>query len=414
MDLRRTPAESQRIARIPTQRRTSDYFRGSCRIHLMINQERLVSLFKDLCLINAPPLAEKESVAFVKKHLIGMGLEVEEDQAGPRIGGNANNLIALLRGNTSGAPKVYLSAHFDTVEPTAGLVIGERSAGSGEGVEYFSDSDTILGADDKAGMAPAIEAVQCLIESGNPHGDVCLLLSVAEEIGLKGAGVLEIEKLGLDFGYVLDTGPPVGSFVTRTATHDKLDVTITGKPAHSGKDPEHGISAIQVAADALHEMRLGRIGPETTANFGLIEGGSAVNVVPSLVKLRGEARSTDVGTLEAQVGHMIMRFEEAARKWGAQVEIEHRRHYTSYEIPEESKVVQVALRAARALGFEPELRTTLGGSDANIYNSKGVLSIVLATGMKAIHTHDEHVSSKDLVDTARLALQVLLDSAQEC
>lgn len=381
-------------------------------MHLMINEERLVSLFKKLCLINAPALAEKEAVAFVKKHLLDMGLEVEEDDAGGRIGGNANNLIAWLRGDVVGAPRVYLSAHFDTVEPTAGLVIGERSSDAG-GVEYFSESDTILGADDKSGMAPAIEAVQCLIESGKPHGDVCLLLSVAEEIGLKGAGALDIGSLDLDFGYVLDTGPPVGSFVTRTATHDKLDVTITGKPAHSGKDPEHGISAIQVAADALHDMRLGRVGPETTANFGLIEGGSAVNVVPSTVKLRGEARSTDVAILEEQVGHMIMRFEEAARKWGAKVQIEHRRHYTAYEIPEDSQVVQIALRAARSLGFEPELRTTLGGSDANIYNAKGVPSLVLATGMKAIHTHDEHVSRKDLADTALLALQVLLESVDQ-
>lgn len=372
----------------------------------MINEERLVSLFRELCLIDAPSLEEKDSVAFVKDHLTGIGLEVLEDKAGEKIGGNGNNLIAWLRGNKPGAPKVYLSAHFDTVEPTAGLIIEER-----EGV-FYSASDTILGADDKAGMAPAIEAVRSLMESGEPHGDVCLLLSVAEEIGLKGAGALDIESLGLDFGYVLDTGPPVGSYVTRTATHDKLDITIYGKPAHSGKDPEKGISAIQVAAAAIHGMKLGRIGPNTTANIGLIEGGTAVNVVCPFVKMRGEARSTNVEELDAQVDHMVQRFEEIAREWGAEVKIDHKRHYNAYQVPDDAQVVTIGQRAARNLGFSGELRTTLGGSDANIYNTKGVPSIVLATGMTEIHTHNEHVSRKDLVDTARLALEILRESAR--
>lgn len=371
----------------------------------MINEERLVQLFKDLCLINAPALQEADSVAFVRKHLEGMGLEVSEDEAGAKIGGNANNLIAWLRGNKPDAPKIFLSAHFDTVEPTAGLVITER-----DGV-FYSDSETILGADDKGGMAPAIEAVQALIESGEPHGDVCLLFSVSEEIGLLGADALDIKSLGLDFGYVLDTGPPVGSFVNRTATHDKLDITIYGKPAHSGKDPEKGINAIQVAAEAIHGMNIGRIGPETTANLGMIEGGTATNVVCPFVKIKAEARSTSVPELDKQVDHMIQKFEEAARKWGAEVKIDHARHYVSYHVPEDSEVVKVAQRASQALGFDPVLRTTLGGSDANIYNQKGVPCIVVATGMDKIHTHDEFISRKELVDTARLAYQLVVEAA---
>lgn len=366
----------------------------------------MIQLFKELCLINAPALDEKDSVAYVKAHLSNLGLEVQEDQAGQKIGGNANNLIAWLRGNKPRAPKVFLSAHFDTVEPTAGLQIDETN-----GV-FSSASDTILGADDKAGMAPAIEAVHSFIESGEPHGDVCLLLSVAEEIGLKGAGALEIEKLGLDFGYVLDTGPPVGSFVTRTATHDRLDVTIKGKPAHSGKDPEKGISAIQVAADAIHGMKLGRIGPEMTANIGIIEGGTAVNVVCPEVRIRAEARSTSIEDLDKQIGHMIGCFDRAATVWGAEVKIEHERHYDSYSIPDNAKVVQIAQQASRDLGLEPTLRTTLGGSDANIYNSKGVPCIVMATGMDKIHTHDEYVSRADLVRTAELAYRVLVRAAE--
>lgn len=373
----------------------------------MINEARLITLFKDLCLINAPALEERECVQFVKQHLTELGLEVHEDSAGAKIGGNANNIIAWLRGTVPTAPKIFLSAHFDTVEPTAGLVIEER-----DGV-FYSSSDTILGADDKGGMAPAIEAVRVLKESGEPHGDVCLLFSVAEEIGLKGAAALKIEELGLDFGYVLDTGPPVGSFVTKTATHDKLDVRIVGKPAHSGKDPEKGINAIQVAAEAISGMRLGRIGPETTANIGIISGGTAVNVVCPEVLIRGEARSTSVEELDEIVAHIVQRFEAAAAKFGTTVHIDHKRHYDSYTVADDSMVVQLGIRASQALGFEPTLRTTLGGSDANVYNSKGVPCIVLATGMDKIHTHDEFISRKDLVDTARLTLEILRQAAKQ-
>jgi len=372
----------------------------------VINQDRLVKLFTELCLINAPAMQELECKEYVKKHLQQMGLEVSEDDAAKKLGGNSNNVIAWLKGNKPVAPRIFLSAHLDTVEPTKGLVIEER-----DGV-FYSASDTILGADDKGGMAPAIEAVQCLLETNASHGDVCLLFSVGEEIGLKGASVVDLENLNLDFGYVLDTGPPVGSFVTRTATHDKLDVTIIGKPAHAGKDPEKGINAIQVLATAVEGMRLGRIGPETTANIGLIEGGTAVNVVCAQVKLKAEARSTSVQELDAQVDHMVQRFEQAASQWGAQVHIKHERHYTSYSIPEESKVVQIALDASRNCGFEPRLRTTLGGSDANVYNAKGVPCIVVATGMDKIHTHDECISRQDLIDTARLAYEIVVEAAK--
>ena len=373
----------------------------------MINEERLVKLFKDLCLIDAPALKEADSVAFVRRHLESMGLEVSEDDAATKVGGNANNLIAWKRGTLPSAPKIFLSAHFDTVEPTAGLVIGER-----DGV-FFSESDTILGADDKGGMAPAIEAIQALIESGEPHGDVCLLFSVCEEIGLKGAAALDIQSLGLDFGYVLDTGPPVGTFVTRTATHDKLDITIIGKPAHSGKDPEHGINAIQVAATAITGMKLGRIGPQTTANLGKIAGGTATNVVCPSLTIHAEARSTSVDELDAQVDHMISKFESAAREWGAVAKIDHHRHYNAYHVSEDSPVVRIAQAASRNLGFEPSLRTTLGGSDANVYNQKGIPAIVVATGMDHIHTHDETISRKDLVDTAKLAYQLILEAAKQ-
>jgi tripeptide aminopeptidase len=371
----------------------------------MVNEERLVSLFKKLCLINCPPLNERAGVDWTAAHLKSMGLDVWEDDAGAKIGGNAGNLIATLKGNVPGAPRIFLSAHFDTVEPTEGLVIAER-----DGVLY-SASDTILGADDKGGMAPAIEAIQHFIESGEPHGDVVLLFTVAEEIGLMGAGALKIEDLGLDFGYVLDTGPPVGTFVTRTATHDMFNAVIIGKPAHAGKHPEEGISAIEVMADAISQMKLGRIGPETTANFGVVRGGTATNVVCPLVKIEGEVRSSSLEELNAQASHMRDVLESVAAKWGAKVVIEQERHYASYNLDPGSPVVKLGQDAARARGGTGELRTSLGGSDANQFNAKGVPSIVLATGMELIHTHDERISRRDLIATTELTVEVIRRAA---
>lgn len=357
-------------------------------------------------MIDAPALCEKESVEFTKDYLSRMGLEVWEDDAGARIGGNANNVFARLAGNVPGAPKIFFCAHFDTVEPTAGLTISLD-----DGV-YSSSSDTILGADDKAGMAPAIEAVATLAESGEPHGDVYLVLCVAEEIGLKGAMACDaIRDLGVDYGYVFDTGPPVGTFVNRVGSRSDFVARIVGKPAHAGKHPEEGINAIQTAGAALARMSLGRIDEVTTSNVGLIEGGSAVNVVPANVILRGEARSFDAQKLEAQLEGMESAVRDACQDFGATCQIQVESAYRGYHISEDAPVTKNAVAAAQAIGFSGALRDTLGGSDANAFNEKGVSTIVCGTGMEKIHTHDEFVSQKDLVDLTRLAISLAKTAA---
>lgn len=371
-----------------------------------VNEARLVQLFKELCLIDAPAKKEREVADYVINVLKGMGLEVWEDKAGEAVGGNSGNVIALFKGTKPGAPRIFLSAHLDTVEPTAGLKIIDEQG------RLSSDGTTILGADDKGGMAPAIEAIRVIQESGEEHGDVVLLFSICEEIGLLGAANVNLDELNLDFGFVLDTGPPVGSFVTRTATHDMLNVTFIGKPAHAGKHPEDGINAIQVAADAVSRMKIGRIGPETTSNFGIIKGGTAVNVVCPSVTLYGEARSTNVAELDAQIAHMKEACQAAADAWGAKVEFNYERHYDAYLVDSDTTVVKVAKSAAAKLGMPGDLRTTLGGSDANIYNAKGVPSIVVATGMEEIHTHAEFITIADLVATAELTVELIRESAK--
>jgi tripeptide aminopeptidase len=213
-------------------------------------------------------------------------------------------------------------------------------------------------------------------------------------------------------GFVLDTGPPVGTVVYTAPTQDSFDVTITGRPAHAGFEPEKGISAIQVAARAVDRMRLGRIDPETTSNIGIIHGGMATNIVCPEVRIRAEARSRNAEKLAAQVAHMKEAFHQAAADFGAEVVVNVKRMYETYRLEEEHPVLQISQAAARSLGLETGLRQAGGGSDANVFNAFGWPTCVLATGMRQIHTHHECIAVADLVKSAEWVVEIARETAR--
>ncbi len=367
----------------------------------MVNRQRLVDDFIALCRINSPPRQEAEVINAVLPRLQRLGLEIQRDDAGARIGGNADNVIARLPANKEGLAPIFFSAHFDTVEPNPGVqIIVEDDL-------IRTDGTSILGADDKAGMASLLEAIECIVENNLAHGDIWLLLSVAEEIGLLGAKHLPLERVNATMGFVLDTGPPVGKVVVGAPTHDHLTVKVIGRAAHAGAAPEQGISAIVVASRAIARMKLGRIDEETTANIGTFHGGQATNVVCPEVEIRAEARSHNTQKLEAQIQHMLDCFREEAQAMGAQVEVETSRHYEAYRLSEHSPVVQVARESALALGLPYEAKLAGGGSDANVYNAKGIPTVVLSTGMDKVHTHDECCRISDLEKTTLWVLEIV-------
>jgi tripeptide aminopeptidase len=372
----------------------------------MINEQRLVNLFTEMCRINTPPRHEKALVDVIQPRLEALGLECVRDSAGDKTGGNSGNLIATLRGNVSGADPIFFSSHFDTVEPNPNVQIVIE-----DGV-IRSDGTSILGADDKGGMAPIIEAMQVIQEQKLPHGDVQLLLTVSEEIGLLGAHHIDRSLVQATMGFVLDTGPPVGTVVYTAPTQDSFDVTITGRPAHAGFEPEKGISAIQVAARAVERMKLGRIDPETTSNIGIIHGGMATNIVCPEVRIRAEARSRNPEKLAAQVEHMREAFHRAAIDFGAEVAVNVRRMYETYRLPEDHPTLAIAQKAAVNLGLETGLREAGGGSDANVFNAMGIPTCVLATGMRQIHTHHECIAIADLVRSAHWVVEIVQETAR--
>ncbi|MBP6964224.1 MAG: M20/M25/M40 family metallo-hydrolase [Armatimonadetes bacterium] len=373
----------------------------------MANQERLINDFLRLAAVNSPSRHEKELADILAGDLQALGLEVSRDNAGERIGGDTGNVYGFMRGTLPDAVPIMLSAHMDTVSPTT----------DGWGYEIEGDTirglgKTILGADDKAGIAAILEGIRLVQERGVPHGDVQVMFSISEETGLYGARYMDPAKLRARCAFVLDMGKPVGCVTVSAPSHDNILVKVRGKAAHAGARPEDGISAVVAASKAIAKMNLGRIDPETTANIGSIGGGTARNIVPEFCEVRGEARSRNDEKLDAQVKHMTECFREAAAETGASVEVEVNRSYHTYRLTEDDEVVRIALRAARRAGIEPKLHETGGGSDASIFNAQGFPATVIGVGYEGAHSVDEHITIPDWLKCADMVAELVKAAAE--
>jgi len=352
----------------------------------MIDSERLLASFRRLLSISSPSGQEQEVAAYLVEQLRALGIACEVDSAGNVLG----------RTDGRGEP-LLLCAHMDTVEPTDALHVVER-----DGL-ICSDGSTILGADDKAGIAVALEAVQ----SARAHPPLDIVFTVREEVGLLGAAALDLNWLRARRGICLDAGGPIGTLVTSAPSHDRLEAKVIGRAAHAGASPENGINAIAVAAEAITRMRLGRIDPETTANIGIIRGGVATNIVPDLVELVGEARSHNEDTLRAQIQAMRQALESAASEAGARVEINISRNYTRFSIPDDNPLVASMLAVARERGYQAQAIAGGGGSDANVFNAAGMQTFNMSVGMNAAHCKDENIAVKDLVQASEFLTATL-------
>ena len=333
----------------------------------------------------------------LRGYLKDAGCQVWSDPAG--------NLLARRAGQGAGStlPPLLLSAHMDTVEPGHG--IQPRIV---DGV-VRSDGTTILGADDKAGVAAILTALRQTNGKGSSCCPVEVAFSVQEEVGLIGAKHLDLTQLASKTAIVMDSAGPVGSIVARAPSQDTMTIEITGQASHAGVAPEQGVSAVVVAARAIASMRLGRIDSETTANIGVIRGGMATNIIPAHVTMRGEARSLDEGRLKAQTAHMRECFETAAHELGAKVDFWVERSYASINLSPDSAVVRRVSRAMAAIGVEASLISTGGGSDANIFMGAGIETANLGFGMMRPHSVDEHIAVADLRQAALILTAILSD-----
>lgn len=365
----------------------------------MINEKRLIDRFMAYVQIDSETKSEGAFGRFLAEKLGAMGLTIAFDQAGAAIGSDGNNLVARLEGELPGEPIIFC-AHMDTVVPGKGIV-PELKDGM-----ITSAGDTILGSDDKGGIAAIIEAVQMILESKEPHRTIEIVFTIAEEGGLNGAKNMDMDLISGSKGFVLDSSGSPGAIIVGAPYQDKIEARILGRPAHAGICPEEGISAIQVVAGAIQNMNLLRIDNETTANIGIIRGGDATNIVCSEVWIKAEARSLTEDKLVAQTQHMVRCIEDACEKFGARSEIEVSREYGGYSVTEGEPLLEFTETVIRDLGMKPVRITSGGGSDTNIFNNRGLKLLNLATGMSKVHTLEEHVTVKDMVDLTRLVYQL--------
>lgn len=373
----------------------------------VLNKDRIFEEFKELVAIPCHSTKERQIFEVVKAKLEKLGFVVEEDDAAVKVDGECGNMWAFLPGNKAGATKVLLSGHLDGVEPCGGTTVVRK-----DGILY-SDGTTILGSDDKSGVVAIIEGVRMILEENAEHGDIQVLLTIAEEGGVNGSRCMDKSKLNADVGYALDSEGAPGEIIVGAPGQYKYSIKVIGKTAHGGMEPEKGINSVMVAAKALAEVkRYGRIDEETTANIGIINGGIATNIVPALVEIQGDARSRNSEKLIAIRDEIVNTICSAVEKQGAKAEADVVLKYNSFLVDENSKVVELAKDACAQFGFEPNVGLTGGGSDANFINAYGVPCVILGTGMSNVHTVDEYIKEEDLYNSALMVYGILKAAAK--
>lgn len=356
-------------------------------------QDDIVSYFLRLVAIDSESKNERSMADVLKLDLEELGAIVEEDNCHKHSDGNAGNLYAYIPGKIDKKP-ILFCAHMDTVTPGNGIKTKVENG------RIFTDGTTILGGDDKSGIAEIMIAVKRIVESGIDHAPIEVLFTVSEEIGLIGAKCFNKGKLQSAFGYALDAHQ-VGELVVGAPSQNSFIITIYGKEAHAGVEPEKGLNAIRIASEAICAMPMGRIDFETTCNVGKIIGGSATNIVPNQVILKGEARSHNSNKLKQVCEDIRHAVERTIAKYDNEIgkadfSFKMETEYDAFAIAEDAPVVKLAQNALRQLDIPFTTGKGGGGSDANIFNAAGIPMIIVGTGMNRVHTVAEDIYIEQL------------------
>ncbi|MEK5238612.1 M20/M25/M40 family metallo-hydrolase [Paenibacillus sp. FSL L8-0470] len=374
----------------------------------MISQDRLIQEFMELVRIDSETRNERQIADVLKEKFSALGLTAIEDDSQERTGHGAGNLfVTWPADNGAAAPKLLFTCHMDTVVPGQNI-----KPTLGEDGWITSDGSTILGADDKAGLAALFEAIRVIQEQGVAHGQIQFVITAGEESGLLGARAMDPKLLDADMGFALDSNGEVGAIAVAAPSQAKVTMQIFGKSAHAGVNPEDGISAIQVASKAISAMKLGRIDNETTANIGKFAGGGPTNVVCDHVQLDAEARSIVQEKVDRQVASMREALETTVREHGAECEFRSEIIYPAFSFNEHDPVVMLADRAITSLGLKTRLFPSGGGSDANVFNGLKVPTVNLAIGYEHIHTTKERIKAEDIVKAAELVVAIVKESVK--
>jgi tripeptide aminopeptidase len=362
-----------------------------------VNRDRLLAVFTELLRVNSPSFGERALGDLLAEKLERLGCPVVLQEYGKSF-----NLLARMKGDNHALPLI-LSGHMDTIEPTDGLVIKVEN-----GV-VKTGGDTVLGADDKSALAQILEALTVLRERDIPHGEIEIVFSSGEERGLHGAKNLDFAALRSRHALVLDCGGTVGKVVVAAPSHYTYRMCVTGRSAHAGIEPEKGTNAIRVASEIIAGVADGRLDDRTTANIGMITGGTATNVVAREAVVHGEIRSHDRSRLDEVKEAIFETARVIAEKRGARVGISGHDEYRAFRINPDEPFLRFIQNVYRACGITPTTVATGGGSDANVFHERGIMAINISTGMEKVHSAEENISLEDLYRGCLIVLKTIID-----
>jgi tripeptide aminopeptidase len=366
----------------------------------MISEKRLVKNLIEMIKIDSQSFEEYSFREYLIKYYKNKGAEIYTDSAGENFQGNCGNLLVHIDGDKNKQP-LCLAAHMDTVSP--GKVIEPVI----ENGIMKSKGNTILAGDDKAGIAVIMEALEHIKEENIPHPELYLLFTVCEEVGMLGVKNFDTSKLPCKNVVIIDAGGPTGIIACAAPAKEDLKITFTGKTAHAGIEPEKGINAIYMAAEAISHMKLGRLDDETTANIGRIEGGSQTNIVTDKVMFTAEVRSHSVDKLEAEVQHIKDACQAAAKKFGGTVLVKNYRDYPVLKLDKNSYILKLCRESYKKENIAAKELIIGGGSDANILAGKGYDCAIISVGMDKVHTVEETLSISDMYVTAKVVANMI-------
>lgn len=338
------------------------------------------------------PSGEEEKIAKVlMTKLKDLGGKVEQDSYG--------NVIAKFNG--SGDP-IMLNAHMDTVEPGRGIkpII--------KGDKITSDGKTVLGSDPKAGVAVILETLTSLKEQEIKHRALEVIFTKEEESTLGGSINLDYDLLAAKEGITFDGEWGVENICLSSPGYHRVELTVVGRSAHAGAEPEKGISAIKIAAEMISQLELGRIDDETTANIGLIDGGDAINAIPERVNIKGEIRSRNTQKLIRHTEHFKEVFDRVIKKHpGAEIDLNIVEEFRSYVLEPNHALVQKAIGVLKSMDLKPKLFHSGGATDVNIFSTHGISAIVVGTGEYEAHTTRESVLIPQMVQAAEFCEKIV-------
>jgi len=359
---------------------------------MKINKKRLVNSFIELVQIDSESGEEKEIIDYLQNKLNNLNFKCMVDKVGNLIAANGKK------------PLIALTAHVDTVKPGKNIkpIITKNGL-------IKTDGNTILGADDKTGVASIIEIIKTL-KANNKSIQLEVIFTVQEETGLIGSKNLNFKVIKSKQALNLDAAP--GDIVIGEPANMQFDIEFLGKSAHA-MHPEKGINAIEIAANSIKKIKWGRIDAETTLNVGLIKGGLARNIVPEKVSIEAEVRSRNNRKFKVYCKKLMRTLEEVAKSMGGKIKIKSHQEAWPFVLSGKDQLIQTLVVACKKNGIKPKIKLIGGNTDANIFNANGIKTITTGSCGIDYHTTKESVTEKTLAQGTQIILDTLLNLSEK-